>query len=509
MNTVNKIADGVIWTIASRFLSAAYAFIAVPILIRLYGKADYGLIGLALSINVYMTLLDLGFSNTNLRYFSNYLAKNDIESVKKLFGTSISFYGLIGFINALIIFVLSFFVGDIFEVTVEQAVILRSLLYVIALNAIFNWYTNCFGQLIQGAEYVDFFSKISFIGNLLNVVVLVLTLLFKFSIVEYYAALVFLGLIYRTILSIRKIKVIIPDISFKPHFDKKLFKETLPYSMNIFSVSLLTWGAMQLQPLLLGIRCNSNEVTDYTVIASIYGFLGFVSGAFNSSIFPSVTKAVTLNNREVIDRVAYQGTKYLVIVICFVTFGYISVSPDVMNLYLGDSFMYLVPWMDVYFLNLLGSHNAGMSAIIYAGTDIKLITRYSAFSYITMVIIFWFLIPYYGARSVAISGTICSIMQMTFYYFYYWPKKLQINARYIFWKDLLPFTLVGLSIAWGLRLIPVADSHLIQLIVKGVLFVLAFSAAVFAMIDEKDRDFFAWFVKAKVLRKGETKMNEE
>ena len=66
MSTINKIADGVIWTIASKFLSAAYAFVAVPILIGLYGKADYGLIGLALSINIYMTLLDLGFSNTNL-----------------------------------------------------------------------------------------------------------------------------------------------------------------------------------------------------------------------------------------------------------------------------------------------------------------------------------------------------------------------------------------------------------------------------------------------------------
>ena len=61
MSTINKIADGVIWTIASKFVSAAYSFVAVPILIGLYGKADYGLIGLALSINVYMTLLDLGF----------------------------------------------------------------------------------------------------------------------------------------------------------------------------------------------------------------------------------------------------------------------------------------------------------------------------------------------------------------------------------------------------------------------------------------------------------------
>ena len=324
----------------------------------------------------------------------------------------------------------------------------------------------------------------------------------KFSIVEYYAGLVFLGLIYRTVLSIRKIKAIIPDISFRPHFDKNLFKETLPYSMNIFSVSLLTWGALQLQPILLGIRCNSSEVADYNIIFSIYTFLGFIGGSFNSAIFPSVTKAVALHNREVIERVAYQGTKYLVIVISFVTFGYISVSPDVMQLYLGESFMYLVPWMDFYFLNLLGSHNAGMSAIIYAGTDIRLITRWSAFSYITMVIVFWYLIPYYGARSIAISGTLCNIMQMTFYYIYYWPKKLQISSRRIFWTSLLPFMLAGVSVAFVLRMFSVSDSHLIQLLVKGILFVVVFSAIVYMMIEKADRTFFSWFIKTKFLRRA-------
>ena len=244
-------------------------------------------------------------------------------------------------------------------------------------------------------------------------------------------------------------------------------------------------------------------MTDYNIIFSIYSFLGFIGGSFNSAIFPSVTKAVTLHNREVIERVAYQGTKYLVIVISFVTFGYISVSPDVMHMYLGDSFMYLVPWMDIYFINLLGSHNAGMSAIIYAGTDIRLITRYSAFSYITMVIVFWFLIPYYGARSIAISGTLCNIMQMSFYYFYYWPKKLQINSRYIFFHDLLPFMMMGILVTFGLRMFTVSDSHLIQFLVKGAMFVLIFSSIVYMMIERKDREFFGWFVKVKLLRRPE------
>ena len=152
--------------------------------------------------------------------------------------------------------------------------------------------------------------------------------------------------------------------------------------------------------------------------------------------------------------------------------------------------------MDFYFLNLLGSHNAGISAIIYAGTDIRLITRYSAFSYITMVILFWFLIPYYGARSIAISGTVCNIMQMSFYYFYYWPKKLNLHSRHIFVKDLMPFVLVALSITCVLRLFNGSDLHIVQLIVKEGLFVLVFSVLVYVMIDKNDRAFFSSLIKS-------------
>jgi hypothetical protein len=63
--------------------------------------------------------------------------------------------------------------------------------------------------------------------------------------------------------------------------------------------------------------------------------------------------------------------------------------------------------------------------------------------------------------------------------------------------------LAGLSVAFVLRLFSVSDSYLIQLIVKGMLFVLIFSAIVYMMIEETDRAFFSWFVKTKLLRRAD------
>ena len=68
---------------------------------------------------------------------------------------------------------------------------------------------------------------------------------------------------------------------------------------------------------------------------------------------------------------------------------------------------------------------------------------------------------------------------------------------------LLPFMMAGMAVAFALRLLTVSDSHLIQLVVKSTMFAVVFSAVVYAMIERRDRDFFLWFVKVKLLRKPE------
>ena len=109
MNSSKSIAKGVFWTTLLNVTNGVYGFISVPILIAYFGKSDYGLIGLAISINVYLRLMDLGFNSTNVRFFSNWLAKKEYGQVGKLFQTSLAFYGGIGLLNALILLVVSFF----------------------------------------------------------------------------------------------------------------------------------------------------------------------------------------------------------------------------------------------------------------------------------------------------------------------------------------------------------------------------------------------------------------
>ena len=246
MGSAKKIARGAIWNTMANIVNGVYGFVSVPLLIAYFGKSNYGLIGLALSVNVYLNLMDLGLNSTNIRFFSNWLAKGNKENVNKLFGTSMSFYGVVGLINAIIMFVIGLFAQSIFHLNDEQGTILMHLFFILAISAFISWYTSCFDQLIQANEYVGWTNQVKLLAKLLQCVILILTLTLKFNIETFYALTTFSMFIVIPF-CVQKIRKLCPYIKFRPHFDKKIFKEILPYSINIFSFGIFQFSFYNLR----------------------------------------------------------------------------------------------------------------------------------------------------------------------------------------------------------------------------------------------------------------------
>lgn len=182
-----KIGKGLIWTVAYNIISALYGFISVPLLISHYGKDEYGLIGLALSINVFMQLMDLGFNNTNIRFYSIWLNKNDKTKLVRGFKSSLAFYGLIGFLNSSILLIILIFAKDIFAIDATHTIILKKLIAVLTVSAFINWYSSCFDQLIKSTESIDWIQRRSIIPKLFQIIILFVTLKFNLSITLFFA----------------------------------------------------------------------------------------------------------------------------------------------------------------------------------------------------------------------------------------------------------------------------------------------------------------------------------
>lgn len=488
MGSGKKIVSGVIWTMLFNVVNAVYGFISVPILISYFGKSEYGLIGLAMSINVYLRLLDMGFTSTNVRFFSTWLAEKNNVKVKKAFQTSLGFYGSIGLINASVLFLLAIFSSSVFNVTPEQDVILKRLIYVLCFTAFFSWLMSCLEQLVKATENVAWIQKVHLLAKIFLIVVLFATVFIHLSI-ETYFVLSCLATLSVIPFCITKIRKEIPYVNYLPRIDWPVFKEMLPYSLNIFSFSLFQFSFYHLRPVFLGMQGTVESVADYRILHGIIGVVTMMSGAFLSALLPSTSRAAAQHNKEAYYKVAYTGTRYVSIIVCFFCFILMSVAPNLITLYVGSEYLYLIPWLNIWLLCTLGSHNQAISSLILAGTNIRAISYSSAFASIIGLFVTWITIPYYQIGGTVIGFVVYIAVQMLFYYFYYWPYCMAINSYKVFICSFLPYALIGWVCSITIQHINLSNNLWADLFCNTFFFSLLFFLATWMFLSKEDRNF--------------------
>lgn len=488
MGSGKQIATGVAWTFIYNIFNGIYGFISVPILIAYFGKSDYGLIGLAMSINVYLRLMDLGFNSTNVRFFSDWLVRKDYHRVKRLFSTSLSFYGIIGLLNAAVLLVISFFSQSIFNVTPEQDIILKNLFYILAISAFVSWITSCFEQLISANELVGWVKKLSLLPKLLQVCILILTVTLHFKIEVYYALTAF-SLFVLIPFYVSKIHKLCPYVSFGPFFDKDVFKVIIGYSLNIFSFSIFQFSVYYLRPVFLGIESTPESITEYNVLNGIIGIVLMLGGGFVSVVLPSASKVVAQDDKSSQSRIAYKGTKYISIAICFCALGMMSISPELLTAYVGPEYLNLTIWLDLWLISTLCSHNQAISSLILAKTDIRVITYSTLAASIVGLLVCWFLIPVYNVGGTVFAYLAYQLIQILFYYVYYWPRVMKLNSRKIFMHSFFPFFLLGMFLVVIIRVVPISIGVWPSLILKGVVFGVLYFSIVFFTLDKDDKSY--------------------
>lgn len=492
----NKIFSGVSWSIITNVVNALYGFIMIPILIKYFGKAEYGLIGLAQSVNAYMRLMDMGLTSTNVRFFSNWLTKGDNDKVKKLFSTCTSIYGVVGLINAAVLIVVYFFSDSIFNVTPEQDEILKTLLLILAFSAFVNWFTSCYNQIIQATENVAWTQKRILVTKLLMVLVLILTVTLKLNLITYFILTIAASW---SVLPwvIRKIKKLTPFVSFLPSFDKSVFKEILPYTLNIFSFSIFSFSFTHLRPVLLGIQGNVESVVDLKIIMGVVNICSAFSAVFISTLLPSSSKVIAQGDKEKFNMIAYSGTKYIMIFIAFCVFGLLTISKDFLLVYVGEEFLYLVPWLSLFLLVLLNNHVSGISSLILAGTNIRPLSRMTAVSATVALVVAWFLIPKFQVGGVGIATAVYSVMQILFYYLYYWPVIMKIDSWRIFRTIFVPVVIIGCIACAITVFIPGFTNSWLHIFQSGIIFSVLFGAMIWFYLRKEDKTFILGLVKAK------------
>ena len=488
-STIKYVTNSFVWGVVAKLLDAGIKFLTIPFLLRYFGKENYGLLTLAIATNAYMTLFDMGVNTGAVKFFSQWIASGKYDLLHRVAQTNITFYLGVSFINSIVLVALGTWGESIFQVTPEQFVTFRYLLYILAIFSIVQWINSVFNQLLIADERIAFIQQIGSIRSILGLILVGVTVLFKWPLVHYFFVYVSIDiLVVMSCLVLCKKRDLI--VSVWPAFYWKEFSIVFKYGLAILAMSLFQYTATQSRPLILGIFSNSGIgiLSEYRVIEVFPVFIISLSGMLISIFLPKTAKAIHSNNKVAIEKMAYEGTKYTSILVSILCFPVILNAQELLILYVGSEYSHLTLWLSVWIFTLILSlHNSPVSSLVLATGKTRMLVYSSAIACVVSIVINVLFCNTLGVGSAVIGYLVYLIIQMSYYYFYFNNKILGLDSFKVFKSFVVP-TLIGLITFLCMFIFKLkTDSLLLQVILNtGVWFAGYISCLfLFRIIDKR------------------------
>ncbi len=427
----DSIKLGAVISYASVFLSIAITFFYTPWMIRQIGVPDYGLYNLVVTFISYF-VIDFGLSYTVTRFIAKYRAEGEEQKIENLMGLIFKVYIIIDAIIFIVLFILYFFLTNIFLGLSPEEIQTLKLLYVYA--GVFSVMSFVF-QPMNGAmmayEYFVESKMLDMFHRVGTVLLIVVCLLLNGGV---YWLVIVNGAVGLTISIVRY-------VLFKhksgirinwSYFDCSVMKDLLTFSWWVFLINMAQRLRLSFAPTVLGIFSNSEQISIFSLGMQIEGMVWVLSTALNGLFLPEVTRLSHNNSKTEIMNLMIKVGRIQLYIITLIFFGFIIFGKEFLSLWVGDTFSnsYYVVLMLIG-TNMITLTQSIASDMIYAENKVqytsKLIIITSAMAFLGSI----FLAPKFGAVGCAISFFAALLVYVVLINIFY-KKELNLDIALFF-----------------------------------------------------------------------------
>ena len=170
---VNQLKSGVVLTYVQMFLGNIISLIYTPVMLRMLGQNEYGLISLSASVVMYLSLLTLGLSGSFIRFNTRARAAGDRQGEYNLNGMYLVVYAMISVVTLLAGIVLAFNAQNIFgaKLLPSEAVKVRTMIILLASYSSFFFATSVFSLNIDAYQRFFFSRAVSIVNTIINPII--------------------------------------------------------------------------------------------------------------------------------------------------------------------------------------------------------------------------------------------------------------------------------------------------------------------------------------------------
>lgn len=296
----------------------------------------------------YLEMVDLGFSEGVMREVSNTYANKDFEGFRKVINSSLMLFILIGVIILIMIIMFRDNIIDLLAVKPHDYEIAKNVMLTTAFFAPLIWATRLTGIIFQGTLRFKEYSILSGIQTLGKTIAMMVLLFLGYGIID----IIVLTNIIFLILWLPSLFVLF-KVSSETKFNIKYFSwntlnKIAPFSIAVFYAQIISMLALQADNLIIGMAISMTGVTAYTIASKLfytsYNYMSMISGVFQ----PTSYQAFAQNDRAMIEKLMFKGTKYMTLV--YTPIGYIGIiiSPLFIETWVGKEYLPYAIWSQLF-----------------------------------------------------------------------------------------------------------------------------------------------------------------
>lgn len=497
MTAKNSIAKGAIISYISIFLNIVISLVYTPWMINKVGVSDYGLYSLVVAFLSYF-MLDFGLSGTITRFISKYRAEKNEEKVSNMLGITAKVYLFFDTVIFLILFVLYFFLSDIFGgLTLEEIERLK-VMYCIA--GIFSLLSFLFKPVSGAMMAYEFFVEnklLDLVVRVGTVVLIVIALLFDgnvYHIVFITGAVGFGTAVVRYLVFSKKSRV---KINWR-YFEKGELIALFSYSAWILVIQLAQMFRLSLVPTILGILSDTTEISVFSVGKNLEGMVFTIAAALNGLFLPVVSRMVHSGDRKGIMELMIRVGRIQLYIIFLIFAGFFVFGEHFINLWVGETFQtsYYV-FLFLVFVNVISLTLQIAMDVVYAENMVKPAAIRVLISSLIGLVLSVLAAPKFGAIGCAAATGIALVLTQILYIQFY-HKKMGLDMKQFFCRchlKILPLLTVYTVAAFFIqRFLPIND-WIGLLVVMGVYTLGYFLIAWFFLANKYEKDLVLSFIK--------------
>lgn len=497
--TQSNISKGALISYISIFLNIVISLVYTPWMINKVGVSDYGLYSLVSAFLSYF-MLDFGLSGAITRFIAKYRAEGKEEKISNMLGITAKVYLIFDTIIFMTLFVLYFFLSNIFGgLTPEEIERLKVLYCIAGTFSILSFLFMPVSGAMMAYEYFVENKILDLVVRVGTVLLIVVALLFDgsvYHIVFITGAVGFGTSVVRYLVFAKKSRV---KINWK-YFEKGELIALFSFSVWILLVQLAQMFRLSLVPTILGIFSNTTEISVFSVGKNLEGMVYTIAAALNGLFLPVVSRMVHSGDRKGIMDLMIRVGRIQLFIIFFIFAGFFAFGERFIKLWVGSTFhpSYYV-FLFLVFVNVISLTLQIAMDMVYAENQVKHTATRVLLSSLVGIVLSIIVAPKYGAIGCAAATGVSLVLTQILYVDFY-KRKMGLDMNLFFRRCHLKILPILFFYTLGAYFIQryVPFEGWFALLCMVILYIIGYCAISWLMLaDSYEKSLFLSFIPTK------------